>query len=565
MATNEFTVLTDLVQPMRDGTRLRADLYLPKGDGPFPTLVERTPYTKENSSEMRAGAPQFFAERGYAVLVQDVRGRFKSEGRYIPFHDDGWGVNRDGYDTVEWVAAQPWCNGKVGTIGGSYSGATQYRMAPTRPPHLRAMYVRESSADYHGEWVYRGGAFELAFMHEWTVRWTYNNLARLAPPAEYDRLKGILEKANDEASSWLKQLPLNPNPLVAGLDDWYNDFLSHPDDGPFWWRWNIERMHHEIETPMVHCGGWFDIFLIGTIKNYLGMKAKARTAEARHGQRLIIGPWVHGPLGTATSVQGEVDFGPAAIHDYNELRLPWFDYWLKGQNNGVLDQPPVELFVMGEDKWRSADTYPLPNTQQTPWYLHESGKLNPAASAGAESADSYLYDPNDPVPTLGGNTLNIANGAYDQRPIEGRCLVYTSEPLPHDLTIIGPVTCILHAMSSAPDTDWVVRLTDVHPDGFSRYLCDGILRARYRAAQTTPTLLTPHQIYEFVVDLWATANTFKAGHRIRVAVTSSCFPRFDRNLNTGGPFGLEASGQAAINTIFHDAMRPSRILLPVVD
>jgi putative CocE/NonD family hydrolase len=273
---------------------------------------------------------------------------------------------------------------------------------------------------------------------------------------------------------------------------------------------------------------------------------------------------VHGPKGPATSLHGEVDFGPEAIRSYNEMRLPWFDYWLKDSQNGVLEEPRVQLFVMGENRWRAAEEYPLPNTRYTSWYLHEDSKLRLAEPAGAQPADSYLYDPDRPVPSHGGNTLNIPNGAFDQRPIEELCLVYTSEPLERDLTIIGNVTCVLHAMSSAPDTDWVVRLTDVHPDGFSRYLCDGILRARYRQSQTTPTLLTPHQVYEFVVDLWATANTFKAGHRIRVAITSSCFPRFDRNLNTGGVFGAEARGQVAINTVFHDALRKSQIILPVI-
>lgn len=561
----DVTVLKDVVQLMRDGTRLYADVYLPRGEGPFPALLERTPYSKDNSSEVQAAAPAFFATRGYAVIIQDVRGRFKSEGKFIPFHDDGWGVNRDGYDSVEWVAAQPWCNGQVGTIGGSYSGATQYRLAPTQPPHLKAMFARESSADYWAEWVYRGGAFELAFMLSWTVQWTYNNLRHLTGEAEYELHKGVLAKALEEIESWQWQLPLSPNPLVVGLDDWYNDFLAHPDDGPFWQRWSIETQHQRVETPITHLGGWFDIFLNGTLKNFTGIKTKANRAETRQAQRLIVGPWVHGPLNLEPQIQGQVDFGPEASRGFNTLRLPWFDYWLKGVENGLLAEPPVYLFVMGENKWRSAVDYPLPETRYTPWYLHEHGVLNQAKPGGAESADSYLYDPDDPVPTLGGNTLNIPGGPYDQRPIEERCLLYTSEPLPHDLTIIGPVTCNLFGLSSAPDTDWVVRLTDVAPDGFSRLLCDGILRARYRNSGLAPELLTPHQVYEFKVDLWATANTFKAGHRLRVAVTSSSFPRYDRNLNTGGAFGMEAKGQVALNTVFHDAMRPSCLILPVID
>jgi len=560
----DYTIQRDVEQHMRDGTILRADLYLPQGDRPFPALVERTPYNKGSSVEIQVGSPAFFASRGYAVVIQDVRGRFKSEGQFVPFHDDGWGVNRDGYDTIEWIAAQPWCDGKVGTIGGSYAGATQYRLAPTRPPHLRAMHVRESSADYRAEWVYHGGAFELAFMHAWTLNLEYNNLAQRFSGEEYARRKGVLEQALKELPHWQSQLPLFPNPLLEGLNEWYDDYLLHPDDGPFWWQWNIAQHQHEIETPMVHLGGWFDIFIAGTLKNYMGIKAHARTPDTRKAQRLLVGPWIHGPWNLKVSRQGEVDFGPESLRDFNEIRLPWFDYWLKGVQNGVMDEPPVQLFVMGENQWRTFDDYPVPGTRYEPWYLHEGGLLDRLAPQGAERADSYLYDPLDPVPTRGGCTLNIDGGAYDQRPIEGRCLVYTSRPLERDLTIIGDVKCVLHALSSAPDTDWVVRLTDVEPDGFSRLLCDGILRARYRGSQVQPALLTPNQIYEFVVDLWATANSFKAGHCIRVAVTSSSFPRFDRNLNTGGTFAREAVGQVALNSVFHDVMRPSHIVLPVV-
>jgi hypothetical protein len=563
-SSSDFTIQKDAVQPMRDGALLRADIYLPEGDGPFPTILERTPYNKEDSSEVKVDAPAYFASRGYAVVIQDVRGRFKSDGDFRPFHDDGWGLNRDGYDTVAWIAAQPWCDDNIGAFGGSYSGATQYRLAPTRPPHLKAMYVRESSADYGAEWVYRGGAFELGFMLSWALGVTNNNLAHLATGADFDRQRGVLEKALAEIESWQRHLPLNPTPLFEGLSDWYNEFLAHPDDGPYWWQWNIAHQHDQIDVPIYHLGGWFDIFLNGTIENFTGIKAKARSPEARPAQRLIIGPWIHGPWQIDQAVQGEVDFGPDAVRNFNELRLPWFDFWLKGIDNGVMNEPPVKLFVMGENRWRTAADYPLPNTRYTNWFLHEDGNLDLSPPTTAESPDNYLYDPDDPVPTRGGNTLGIPGGAWDQRPVEGRCLTYTSQPLAEDLTIIGPVRCILHAMSSAPDTDWVVRLTDVSPDGFSRLLCDGILRARYRRSRTHPTLLTPDQVYEFEVDLWATANTFRAGHRLRVAVTSSNFPRFDRNLNTGGPANLEARGEAALNTIFHDLLRPSHIILPVL-
>ncbi|MBI5877882.1 MAG: CocE/NonD family hydrolase [Chloroflexi bacterium] len=565
MSDSTYTIRKDLEQRMRDGTILRGDLFLPDGDGPFPALVERTPYNKENSPEMQVGGPKFFAAHGYAVLVQDVRGRFKSGGKFIPFHDDGWGPNRDGYDTIEWMAAQPWCNGSVGMIGGSYAGATQYRAAPTRPPHLRALYSRESSANYRDEWVYHGGAFELGFMLSWTLARTKDGLAAGAPDEERAARRGQVEGALADIAQWYGHLPLYPNPLVAGLDDWYNDYLANPADGPFWWPWNIDQKFQEIETPIVHLGGWFDIFLAGTLKNYVGTRQKARTPAARAAQRLLVGPWIHGPWNMATGTQGEIDFGADSTRDYNAIRLPWFDHWLKGAPNGVPGEQPVQLFVMGENRWRGFDEYPVPGAHDAAWHLRDGGQLTPDAPSGAEHADGYVYDPLDPVPTRGGNTLGLPGGSFDQRPIESRCLVYTSEPLSADLTIIGDVKCILHGMSTAPDTDWVVRLTDVHPDGCSRLLCDGILRARFARSATEPQLLEPNQVHELTVDLWATANTFKAGHRIRVAVTSSSFPRFDRNLNDGAlNNAASATPQTAYNTVFHDAARPSRIMLPVV-
>ena len=560
--------------PMRDGTILRANVTRPKAEGRFPVLLERTPYDKEAGSENAVGSPEFFASRGYAVVIQDVRGRFASDGDFYPFRDDGAGTNRDGYDTIEWAAAQPWSDGNVGTIGGSYSGATQYRNALSRPPQLRAMFIRESSADYYQEWVYRGGAFELGFNMGWARNVTYSNLAHLAQVQEYQRHKGILEHVAEEMDDWYGRLPLYPCPFLEGLSDWFNDWLEHPQDGPYWWRFNIQNGHDQIETPMYHLGGWFDIFLAGTLKHYTGLKLRARTEEARTSQKLIIGPWVHGPANINNRFAGEFDFGPDAAVDLNELRLPWFDYHLKGIQTAIMDNPPVRIFVMGRNEWRDESDWPLPNTRYTPYYLrggHSSsiGSLNDGTLSieppqGSENPDSFVYDPAHPVPTRGGNTLSIPNGVYDQREVEELCLTFTSEPLTEELEVTGPVKAVLHGMSSAPDTDWVVRLTDVHPDGYSRLLCDGILRARYRESFQRPRRLQPGRVHRFEVDLWATSNVFLPGHRIRVSVTSSCFPRFDRNLNTGGPIHREAVGKVAINTIFHDEMRPSHIVLPMI-
>ena len=572
---HEIVKESNLPIRMRDGTTLYADLTRPDAPGPFPALVERTPYNKDGGAENSVGAPEFFARRGYAVLIQDVRGRFTSEGQFYPFRDDGAGVNRDGFDTVQWMADQPWCDGRVGMIGGSYSGATQYQAALTRPPNLKAIYVRESSADYNQEWVYQGGAFELGFSTYWVHAVTSTDLPHLVCGEEVARQQAIFSRVREEMDDWYARLPLYPCPFVEGLSDWHNDWLARPDNGPYWWRFTIDKYHDQIETPAYHLSGWFDIFLAGALKNYQGMKRRARTDEARRGQKLIIGPWIHGPGLIAKQVAGEFDFGPEAGRDFNQLRLPWFDHWLKGMDSGVMDEPPVRLFVMGSNQWRDEADWPLPDTRYTPYYLHggpsgsvgslNDGALSPDPPRGSENPDGFVYDPYDPIPHLGGNTLGIPGGVYDQRPADERCLTYTSPPLERELEVTGPVVAVLYGLSSAPDTDWVVRLEDIHPDGYSRNLCDGILRARYRNSFERPELLTPGQVYRFEVDLWATSNLFLPGHRVRVVVTSSCFPRFDRNLNTGGPINREAAGQVAINTVMHDEFRPSHIILPVIE
>lgn len=559
---------------MRDGTTLRTNITRPVGDGRFPALLERTPYNKEGGSEVNIGSPEFFAERGYAVVIQDVRGRFASDGDFYPFKDDGAGLNRDGYDTIEWIADQPWCDGNIGTIGGSYSGATQYRALLSRPPHLRASYARESSSDYLREWVYRDGAFELGFSLAWAHGVTLSNIAHLVDANTVESRQSHLEQIREDMDDWYERLPHHPVPFLKGLSDWYNDWLKQPEDGAYWWQFNIEKFHDQVETPVYHLGGWFDIFLAGTLKNYAGLKRNARTEKARQSQKLIVGPWIHGPDNIDEQVVGEFDFGADARRNFNEIRLPWFDHWLKDINTGVLDEAPVSLFVMGRNTWRTASDWPLPETRYSNYYLRSGssgsidslndGTLSSAPPGDSENPDSFTYDPSDPVPTLGGNNLNIPGGVFDQRPVDARCLTFTSDPLAEELEVTGPVKAVIYGLSSAADTDWVVRLTDVHPDGYSRIVCDGILRARYRNSFEHPELLDPGKVYRYEIDLWGTSNAFQPGHRIRVSVTSSCFPRFDRNLNTGGPIHGEAIGQVAINTVFHDSIRASHIILPVI-
>ncbi|MEC8992600.1 MAG: CocE/NonD family hydrolase [Candidatus Latescibacterota bacterium] len=571
----ETTFEQDVEIFMRDGTVLRADITRPDGPGPFPALIERTPYGKSGGSENGVKAPDFFARRGYAVVIQDVRGRFASDGDFYPFRDDGAGVLRDGYDTVEWAATQPWCDGQVGMIGGSYSGATQYQAALSRPPHLRAEFVRQSSADYYREWVYRDGAHEHGFSLYWARIVTHQNLAHLVPEDQLASKQAEFQQILDDIDDWYERQPLAPCPFLVGLSDWHNDFLAHPADGPYWWELAVDRCHDQIETPIYHLGGWFDIFLAGTLKNYTGLRQRARSETARRAQRLIIGPWIHGSGNTIVTKAGEIDFGPEAARNINELRLPWFDHLLKGMDTGILDEPPVSVFVMGRNQWRHEQDWPLPDTRYTNFYLHDGtsgsvdslndGTLSVEAPVGSEHPDSYTYDPDHPVPSIGGNTLGIPSGACDHRSVDELCLTYTSAPLEEEVEVTGPVKAVLFAMSSARDTDWVVRLEDVHPDGLSRNLCDGILRARYHESFEHPQLLAPGKIYRFEIDLWATSNAFLPGHRIRVAITSSCFPRFDRNLNTGGPIHREPMGQVAINTVLHDEFRPSHIVLPLIE
>jgi putative CocE/NonD family hydrolase len=321
----------------------------------------------------------------------------------------------------------------------------------------------------------------------------------------------------------------------------------------------------------MHVGGWFDLYLDSTIRCFLGIQGRGRSEAARRGQRLVIGPWIHGPKAVGVRQVGELDFGPEAEHDFKAFSCAWFDHWLKGADNGAMDGPAVRVFLMGPNRWLDLAEWPPPGAVATPLYLREggdrdagslnNGRLTFAPPPEAERPDSFVYDPAAPVPSL---LTYPEQGPRDHRPVEGRMLTYTTDPLECDLAVVGPVRAVLHGLSSAPDTDWVVRLCDVWPDGRSLSVCDGILRARYRGSFERPEPLHPGQLYRFDVDLGATGQVFQIGHRIRVEVTSSDFPRYDRNLNTGGPAGEEVRGQPAVNTVFHDAVRASQVVLSVL-
>ena len=571
-------VETNLAAAMRDGTVLYADVYRPEGPGPFPTILQRTPYDKSAPLSAQMLDPIKAAKAGFAHVIQDTRGRFTSEGQFYCFDDD---IN-DGYDTVEWAASQPWSNGKVGMVGASYVGATQWLAATTRPPHLACIAPNVTASNYHDGWTYQGGAFELGF----NVSWTLNqltlanfNAASKGKNVPQDR-RGDLLAAVDGMSDAFRHLPMQDfAPLKDGLADYFYDWLAHPDFDDYWKKLCIEEHHSNIAAPALNIGGWYDIFLGGTIRNFLGMGKHGATEDSRRGQKLLIGPWQHGSRGT--SMAGSHYFGIAAdamALGLDEIHLRWYDYWLKGVDNGIMDEAPVKIFVMGDDAWRDEQEWPLARAQDTKYYLHSGGKANSRHGDGSlstqapadESPDVFLYNPADPVPTMGGqlccNPYFVANGAFDQNDIESRAdvLVYSTPPLERDVEVTGPITVTLWAATSAADTDFTAKLVDVCEDGCARNLTDGIIRARYRDSMSSPSPVEPGSAYCYTIDLWATSNVFKAGHQIRLEVSSSNFPRFDRNTNTGKLIAGDDELKPALQTVLHNSGRPSHVTLPIV-
>ena len=578
MGEPTIVVEKNVPTPMRDGVVLQADVFRPAAPGKYPVILQRTPYNKNLTTIgllmldiMRV------AGEGYAVVIQDSRGRYASEGEFYPFRDD----ILDGYDTVEWCAAQPWSDGKVGMYGASYVGATQWLAAISQPPHLKALFPLITASDYHEGWTYQGGAFALGFNESWTMTSlapdTFQRLMKTKP--ELGEQLGKLLQGVDDMCHWFRQTPLKEFPLFGEAAPYFHDWLAHPDDDDYWAQWNIESRHNAIRVPACHVGGWYDIFLGGTIRNYVGMRERGATPEARQGQKLILGPWFHTlPL---NNVVGEVNYGLSTTSlamDLDGLHLKWFDYWLKGKKNDFLEEPPVRIFVMGENRWRAENEWPLARTQYTKYYLHSGGKANSLRGDGAlspepprsEPPDVYVADPRNPVPTRGGGLCcwpaAVPGGAFDQRQIEERAdvLVYTTPVLERDIEVTGPITVTLYAATSAVDTDFTGKLVDVHPDGYARNLTDGIIRGRYRESRKKGTLLQPGEVYEFTIDLWATSNVFKAGHRIRLEVASSNFPRFDRNPQTGEASAAAARLEPALQRVFHDEVRPSYVVLPII-
>ncbi len=563
--TNDV-VMDNLVPiPMRDGVKLFADVYRPARPGRYPVLVSRTPYSSERYPSAFSDAV-FYARRGYVYVLQDVRGRHESEGKWEPFRND----IEDGYDTVEWAAKQEWSNGKVGMEGGSYLGHVQWRAAMAKPPHLVCIFPRVASTSLYHNWITLNGGWRLSFNFGWgPVRQESRVMQNTGPHT----LAGGPASLSYDKVLW--HLPLlTMQELLGRRAQFWRDWIAHPDYDDYWKKINAEEVFDQLEIPAYSAGGWFDIFSQGTLNGYTGMAQKGKTETARRQSRLLIGAWGHG----ASRKFGDLDFGPAAHVDVDAVALRFFDYWLKGVRNGIDQEPPVTLFVMGENVWRQENEYPLARTQYRKMYFHSGGRANSDRGDGRLSwdappasspADRYRYDPDHPVPSIGGNNCcgtPTPAGPMDQRLIESRpdVLVYTSDFLTEDLEVTGPVKVALHAPSDAPDTDFVAKLVDVYPDGHAYQMAEGIVRARYRESLSRPQLMEPGKVYEFSIDLVGTSNLFRKGHRLRVDLTSSHFPQFDRNPNTGEPFGTSAAVRVAQQTVYHDARRASHILLPVI-
>jgi predicted acyl esterase len=507
MPPSTTIVERDVAIPLRDGTVLRADVWRSAADDARPVLLQRTPYGKGDSfvAIHHAGLEPLRAiDAGFTVVICDVRGRNASDGAFTPFVHEA----ADGADVIAWIAAQPFCDGRVCTYGASYPGAAQLLAATQTPPALRAIAPSEAPSTFHDNWTYRGGVLQQGFVDLW--------LTELAEP-------------------------------VPAHEEW----LAHPDDDAYWRATAVRERYAAIDVPALHIGGWHDIFLRGTLENHAGLSATGRAP-----QRLLIGPWSHA---NPTAWVGERDYGPEASQMALDLTRRHLDFFAAALTDRLDEVPPVEVFVMGSNRWRTEDQWPPARSRTQRLHLREDATLTRTAPHADEEPDRFPYDPADPVPTVGGSTHlpgGIANanaGSREQSAVEARAdvLVYTSAPLTDHLELLGPITASLWAATSAPETDWTVRLTQVDPDGRSLTVTDGILRSRYRMGLDRPTSTAPGEPARYEIDLGATATLVPAGSRLRVQVSSSDFPRYARH-----PL-------AAHQTVFHDPRRPSFLDLSV--
>ncbi|HEV2424349.1 MAG TPA: CocE/NonD family hydrolase [Terriglobia bacterium] len=590
-----YTVAKNIMVPMRDGVHLATDVYFPAKDGvrlegKFPAILERTPYNKDLSF----GYLRFYVEHGYAVVVQDTRGRYASEGVWHMMTDD---VN-DGYDTAQWLVRQDWSDGGFGMIGTSYPGGTQHAMAESDPPGLKAVVPVCAVADagYYG--MRNGGAFELRFFN-----WIFWAGAPEGSRESRDPgTRAVLRDMEDHRRDYLLALPLRPGVtplhLAPEYEQWLTYAMGHGENDAYWKQPGFDVTDQTAryqDVPVYLIGGWYDSWALQTTMSYMAL------ARAKHGPiKMILGPWIHGEQ--MHHAHGQVEFGADAAIDDAAFHLRWYDRWLKGIGNGAEGDAPVKIFVMGggsEEKtpdgrhlhggvWRDEHEWPLARTAWTPYYLHGDGSLSTAKPAEAASSTTYDFDPHNPVPTIGGNISSgngiMLQGAWDQRcsdavwnchdslPLSARqdVLVFMTPPLDHDMEVTGPIDVKLWASSSALDTDFTAKLLDIHPPnhdfpgGIDMNLEDGIVRARFRNSLEHAELMKPGTVYPFTIHLYPTSNVFKKGHRIRVDISSSNFPRFDVNPNTGEPLNLNRRMEIATNTIYHDREHPSAIILPVI-
>ena len=563
----EITQKADVEATMRDGVVLRADVYRPDAAGKFPVILERTPYNKGADRFREKGSK--LAERGFLYVVQDVRGRYGSDGEFMPGFFSGDHMDDvDGYDAVEWAASLPWSTGKVGTTGGSYDGWTQLELAHTRPPHLNAIMPQLICAnllDREMSAVLRLGR---------VLWWSINTLA---PDQRVRDSAPTGPRTTDEAeelfltrdrSKWYWYLPLMeiPDDAMYGIGPHWRKWLSdHATD-----HFGFEAKHRSIAVPALTQTGWYDQQVM-SIKNFTGLKENAATELARNNQYLIIGPWTHDGTEWPTRL-GDMDFGSDAHLDYYDITSQWYRRWLYGEEDAIADWPRVRIFVMGDNAWRDEEDWPLARTRYVPYYLHSEGGAASVEGDGTlseeppgdEPVDEYVYDPRDPVMTL--YQQQGQHEPLDQRALDDRrdILRFATPPLQQEVEVTGHIRLKLYAASTARDTDFVVKLLDIWPNGFAQELCYGIVRARYRESFENPSLIEPGTVYEYDIAINPTSNVFKPGHRIRLDVSSSDFPNFDRNHNTGGNDYADATLVAARQTVFHDAARPSHVILPVI-
>ncbi|MFC1607253.1 CocE/NonD family hydrolase [Candidatus Latescibacterota bacterium] len=553
--TYEVIEELDVKVEMRDGIRLSTNIYRPDAKGAFPVLLMRTPYGNGG-----AGSKGFhyWAERGYVTIAQDCRGRFESGGFFYPLIHEA----NDGIDTIRWIIRQPWSNSKIGTFGGSYVGLTQWLPAMTGPPSLKAMFTTVPYSENYSV-SFQNGAFRLRLFTEW--------YAMMTAPYDFDG-KDFNDNRIDKVNRFL---PLVEQDTQVGWRmPWFRDNVSHPENDVFWAPLKYEGRYKDITSAAYIVAGWFDLFTGQNLKNYKEMAQRPAGKGSSVRQKIVVGPWGHGIA--RDGKLGDLDFGKHAALNTRDMMLPWFDHHLKGKDTGIDDEPPVRLFVMGDNIWRYEREWPLERTRYTRYYFHSAGKANSrngdgslnTVSPAVEAADSFVYDPDNPVPSHPKDEFfsdfryfPIDHGALEDRE---DMLVYTTPPLDSDLEVTGPIEVILHAASSALNTDFTGKLLDVYPDGKAIYICDGIIRASFREGDRDTSNIEPGKVYEYRIDLWATSNVFKKGHRIRIEISSSNFPRFDRNLNTGGNLATETEMVRATQTIYHDKDHPSCIVLPVI-